>query len=178
MAEDLKRVKENISLFDLLKIPSIRDSLPKIMIIKQPQEAQNNNFDSTPRPNNPKLGSKGTPPFLLTFEIFNMNVHNCMVESGASSNVMPLSMCKKLNATWETCPIQIVQLDRSKVKVVGRLRNVLLRLSADPWIHQTIDIVIADILETYGMWLSRDWSEKLKGYFAIDWSHLWLPLNG
>ena len=54
LAEDLKRVKENISLFDLLKIPSIRDSLPKSMIIKQPLESQNNNFDSTPRPNHPK----------------------------------------------------------------------------------------------------------------------------
>ena len=38
--------------------------------------------------------------------------------------------------------------------------------------------MIVDILDNYGMWLSRDWSEKLKGYFAIDWSHLWLPLNG
>ena len=37
--------------------------------------------------------------------------------------------------------------------------------------------MIEDIPETYGMWLSRDWSE-LKGYFATDWSHLWLPLNG
>ena len=100
-----------------------------------------------------------------------------MVDSGASSNIMPLSVCKKFNATWENCLIQIVQLDRSKVKVVGRLRNVLLRLSEDPWIHQTIDIVIADILETYGMWLSWDWLEKIKGYFATDWSHLWLPLN-
>ena len=101
-----------------------------------------------------------------------------MVDSGASSNVMPLSVCKTLNASWETCPIQILQLDRSKVKVVGRLRNVLLILSVDPWIHQTIDIVIADIAKTYCMWLSRDWSEKLKGYFATHWSHLWLPLNG
>ena len=101
-----------------------------------------------------------------------------MVDLGASSNVMPLSIYKKLNATWETCPIQIVQLDKSKVKVVGRLKNVLLRLSADPRIHQTIDIVIIDIPETYGMLLRRYWSEKLKGYFATDWSHLWLPLNG
>ena len=67
-----------------------------------------------------------------------------MVDSGASSNVMSLYVCK-LNATYENFPIQIVQLDRSKVKVVGRLRNVLLGLSVDPWIHQTIDIVIADI---------------------------------
>ena len=39
-----------------------------------------------------------TPPFLLTFEIFNRNVHNCLVDSGASSNVMPYSFYKKLNA--------------------------------------------------------------------------------
>ena len=30
------------------------------------------------------------PPFLLTFEIFNHNVHNFLVESGALVNVMPL----------------------------------------------------------------------------------------
>ena len=28
------------------------------------------------------------------------------------------------------------------------------------------------------MILSRDWSEKLNGYFVIDWSQLWLPFKG
>ena len=37
------------------------------------------------------------PPFLLTFEFFNHNVHDCLVDSGASVNVMPLSVCKKIN---------------------------------------------------------------------------------
>jgi hypothetical protein len=41
---------------------------------------------------------KSVPPFLLTFEIFNRNVHNCMVDSGASSNVMPWFVCQKINA--------------------------------------------------------------------------------
>jgi hypothetical protein len=41
---------------------------------------------------------KSVPPFLLTFKIFNRNVHNCMVDSGASSNVMPWSVCQKINA--------------------------------------------------------------------------------
>ena len=54
-----------------------------------------------------------------------------MIDLGTSSNVMPHSVSKKLNATWEPFPIQIVHLDMSKVKVVGRLRNVPLRLSAD-----------------------------------------------
>jgi hypothetical protein len=41
---------------------------------------------------------KNVPPFLLTFEIFHRNVHNCMVNSSASSNVMPLSVFQKINA--------------------------------------------------------------------------------
>jgi hydroxymethylpyrimidine pyrophosphatase-like HAD family hydrolase len=35
-----------------------------------------------------------------------------------------------------------------------------------------------DILEFYGLFLSRDWSKHLHGYFSTDWSHLWLPENG
>ena len=58
------------------------------------------------------------------------------------------------------------------------MRNVLLRLSLDPRIHQTINIMIVDIPETYGMWLSRDCPEKLKAYLATNWSHLLLPFNG
>lgn len=38
-----------------------------------------------------------TPPFLLTYEIFNKNVHNCLVDSRASSNILPRSICAKLN---------------------------------------------------------------------------------
>ena len=37
------------------------------------------------------------PPFLLTLEMLNHNVHNCLVDSGSSMNVMPLEVCKKLN---------------------------------------------------------------------------------
>ena len=52
-----------------------------------------------------------TSPFLLTFEIFNRNVHICMIDSGASSNIMPYSVCKKLTAKPTPCEIQISQLD-------------------------------------------------------------------
>lgn len=42
-----------------------------------------------------------TPPFLITFEIFNMNMHSCLVESGASSTVIPYAMAKRLQAIPE-----------------------------------------------------------------------------
>ena len=56
---------------------------------------------------------KNVPPFLLTFEIFNINVHNFMVDSGASSNVMPWSVCQKINAEVEPSSLKIIQLDRT-----------------------------------------------------------------
>ena len=55
------------------------------------------------------------------------------------------------------------------------MKNVLIRLSVDERVWKFIDIMVVDIPEAYGLILSRDWSLKLEGYFAIDWSHLWIP---
>ena len=67
-----------------------------------------------------------TPPFLLIFKIFNRNVHNCLVDAGDSSNVIPYSVCKKLNAQPKMCRTKIIQLDRSHVKVMGELKDVMI----------------------------------------------------
>jgi hypothetical protein len=102
---------------------------------------------------------KNVPPFLLTFEIFNRNVHNCMVDSGESSNVMPWFVCHKINTEVEPSTLKIIQLDRTSVKVVGELRNVLIILSYNPKVHQVIDIIVVDIPDVYGLFLRRDWLE-------------------
>ena len=101
-----------------------------------------------------------------------------MIDFVASSNVMPYLICKKLNAKPTPCEIQISQLDRSKVKIIGELKGVMIRMATNPQIFQVIDVVAADIPDVYGLFLSRDWSQALKGYFSTDWSHLWLPKNG
>ena len=69
------------------------------------------------------------PPFLLTFEIFNHNVHNCLVDSGASINVMPISICKKINGQPKPSTWRVVQLDRTDVKVMGEMKDVMIRLA-------------------------------------------------
>lgn len=37
------------------------------------------------------------PHFLLTFEIFNYNIHNCLLDPNVSANAMPLSLAEKIN---------------------------------------------------------------------------------
>ena len=55
---------------------------------------------------------------------------------------------------------------------------MLIHLASNSKVHQTIDIIVVNILEAYGVILSIDWLTKLNGYFAIYWSHLWLPYKG
>ena len=105
-------------------------------------------------------------------------MHNCLVDSGASVNVVPLSVCKKINGQPKPSTWQVLQLDRTAVKVIGEMKDVLIRLSTNERVCQYIDIVVADILDAYGLVLSRDWLVRLAGYFASDWSHLWFPFKG
>jgi hypothetical protein len=79
-----------------------------------------------------------------------------MVDSGASSNVVPFKVSENLKAKLKNIDIQIIQLDRSSVKVMGELKNVLVRLASNPKVHQRVDIIVVDILETYGLLLSKD----------------------
>ena len=95
-----------------------------------------------------------TPPSLLTFDIFNYNVHNCLVDSGASINVMPLSVYKRINGQPKPSTWQVIQLERTTVKVIGEMEYVLISLSANEKVCQYIDIVVADILDAYGLVLS------------------------
>jgi len=63
-----------------------------------------------------------TPPFLIIFYFSNKIVNNCLVHSGASSNIMPYFVYLKMNVRPRESTTQIVQLDRSKVKVLGEIK--------------------------------------------------------
>ena len=54
----------------------------------------------------------------------------------------------------------------------------MIQLSSNSKVHQIIDILVVDIPKAYRVIIGRDWSEKLNGYFATDWSHLLLQFKG
>ena len=73
---------------------------------------------------------------------------------------------------------KIIQLYISHGRVLGELKDVVIHLISNYKVHQMIDIIVVDIQEAYAVILRRYWSTKLNRYFAIDWSHLWLPYKG
>ena len=124
-----------------------------------------------PKPYGVLIGRKSrylTPPFLLTFEIVNRNVHNYLFDLGVSSNVMSYSVCKKLSVEPQIWKKHIIKLDRSHVNILGELKDMSINLSSNSKVHQTINIIVVDIPKAYGLIFSGDWSAKLNGYFTID----------
>jgi predicted aspartyl protease len=175
--EYLKKMKCNVSVMDMCKIPLQKYFLLQdLKLIDTPitRTDQSDVLSPTNLTNKPSvnacslenIGIPFFPPFLLTFDVFNRNLHNFLVDSGASSNVIPLSIYKKLNMTPLKSDKHVIQLDRTQVKVIAELKHVMIKIATQPKFVQVIDIIVVDITEAYGMLLSRDWSEKLNGYFS------------
>ena len=133
IVEDIKKVRENISLFEMCNVPQQKEKLLKALEISE------ENFPTDNQPQEEEVGEESvggnakskTPPFLLTFEIFNHNVHNYLVDSRALVNVMPLSVCKRINGQPKPSTWKVIQLDRTNVKVIGEMEDVLIRLSSN-----------------------------------------------
>ena len=98
MGYDIVEAKENISLFEICNVPHQKEKLLKTLEVLEEEIPTNNQPEE--EIGEASVGGKSkykTPAFLLTFEIFNYNVHNCLVGSGESVNIMPWSVCKKIN---------------------------------------------------------------------------------
>ena len=103
IVEDLKKLKDNILVMDICRIPQQKCFLLQTLkSVENPTTSTDQRESLTPiDPRNKptmnacsedKKGKPFVPPFLLTFEVFNRNIHNCLVYLGASSNVIPLSI--------------------------------------------------------------------------------------
>ena len=136
--DDMKKTRANITLYESSKLKHQQKIMMKelhaVPITSLPTAVASHNMGRPPTnavnkidPNDIALtrgrSRSHTPSFLLTYEIFNKNVHNCLIDSGASTNILPRSICAKLNVQPKKSAICIVQLDRSQVEVIGELNQ-------------------------------------------------------
>lgn len=66
-------------------------------------------------------GKLETPPFLTTIRIFGENLHNYLLDSRASTNVIPLAICKALRIVPTPPRRKVTQLGKIEVNIVGKI---------------------------------------------------------
>ena len=94
------------------------------------------------------------PPFYATVIISKFLIHNCMIDSGATSLVMPQKIPDQLGLKYETLEKGVVQLDGTTIEKVGIMKNLDLTLHCCPSFSIPMDIYIIDLPPYFSICLS------------------------
>jgi hypothetical protein len=124
-------------------------------------------------------GAKDTvAPFYITLTVFDHLLHNCMLDSGASHNVMPKAIMDRLGLEITRPYGDLYSFDSRKVKCIGMIKDLVVNLAQIPAKSVLMDVVVADIPPKYGMLLSRSWGAKLGGSLQLDMTYATIPVFG
>jgi len=112
---DMTKTRENITFHELSKLKhqqklllkelkAVPTTLLPVTVISEaaqemgrPPSISSNKINPTDITLIGRRSKSHTSPFLLTFEVFNKNLHNYLVDFGASSNIFPRTIYVKLN---------------------------------------------------------------------------------
>jgi hypothetical protein len=117
-------------------------------------------------------------PFYISLNIHDLILHNAMLDSGASHNLMPKAVMEKLGLEVTRPYKDLHSFDSSRVKCIGLIKDLCISLVQIPSKSMVMDVVVADIPPKYGMLLSRSWGAKLKGTLQLDMSYATVPVFG
>jgi ribonuclease HI len=117
-------------------------------------------------------------PFYISLNINDLILHNAMLDSGASHNLMPKAVMEKLGLEVTRPYKDLHSFDSSKVNCIGLIKDLCITLVQIPSKRMVMDVVVADIPPKYGMFLSCSWGAKLKGTLQLDMSYATIPVFG
>jgi hypothetical protein len=117
-------------------------------------------------------------PFYITLTVHYRLLHNCMLDSGASHNLMPKFIIEKLGLEI-TKPYQdLYSFDSRNVKCLGMIKDLVVNLAQIPIKSILMDIVIFDTPAKYGMFLSKSWGTNLGGSLQLDMTYATISIFG
>jgi hypothetical protein len=122
--------------------------------------------------------TEDVPPFYVSLKVHDMTLHNAMLDSGASHNLMPKVIMDELGLDITRPYKDLFSFDSRKVKCLGLIKDLVVSLAQIPSKNLVMDVVVADIPPKFGMLLSRSWAAKLKGTLQMDMSYATIPVFG
>jgi hypothetical protein len=103
-------------------------------------------------------------PFYISSTVHEHLLHNCMLDSGASHNLMLKIVMENLGLEITRPYHDLYSFDARKVRFLGMIKDLIVHLPQILVKCVLMDIVVqADVLVNYGMILSRSWASKLGG---------------
>eukprot|EP00253_Pinus_taeda_P002724 PITA_02724 len=181
LTKELEKIRIQVPLTELVKTPVYQREIAEFINLRE-----NVNVNDTMNlqedkpivvfgPHVEEVDSS-TPPFYIPLLIHDFLLHNCMFDSGASHNLMPLSVMKQLNLQVTKPYRDLYSFDSNKVKCLGVIKDMVVSLAQIPTRSLVMDVVVADIPARFGMLLSRSWGAKLGGVLKLDFTYAVIPI--
>jgi hypothetical protein len=119
-----------------------------------------------------------SPPFYTSLNIHDKVLHNCLMDSGASHNLMPKIVMEELGLEITKAYHDLYSFDSRKVQCLGVIKYLVVTLFQIRMKSVVMDIVVADVPPNFGMLLSRSWKKQLGGTLQMDLTYATMPLFG
>jgi hypothetical protein len=119
-----------------------------------------------------------SPPFYTSLNIHDKVLHNCLMDSGASHNLMPKSVMDELGLEVTKTYHDLYYFDSRKVKCLGVIKDMVVTLFQLPMKSILMDIIVVDVPPKFGMLLSRSWIKRLGGTLQMDLSYATILVFG
>jgi ribonuclease HI len=118
------------------------------------------------------------PPFYTSLNIHDKVLHNCLMDSGASHNLMPKIVMEELGLEVTRNYHDLYSFDSRRVQCLGVIKDPVVSLFQLPMKSVVMDIVVADVPPKFGMLLSRSWIKNLGGTLQMDLTYATIPVFG
>jgi hypothetical protein len=167
----ISNAKVLVPVADLIKIPSQKDKLLKA--IEGPNERSLGKYKSKEHHEDAPVilhsmdwTREDHPPFFVSLKINDLLLHNCMYDSGASSNIITKNVMNMLNLKITRPYHNVCAMDSREVETHGIILNLQVKLAAYPNITFPMDILVIDVPDAWGMLLSRKWAATVGRYYS------------
>ena len=87
-----------------------------------------------------------SPSFYVSLTIHDKILHNCLLDIGASHNIIPKAIMDELGLDITKPYHDLFSFDSRKVKCLGIIKDLAITLSQLPMKSMMMDIVVADVL--------------------------------
>jgi len=95
------------------------------------------------------------PPFYISLNIHHKILHNCLLDSGASHNLMPKVMMDELGLEITKPYHYIFSFDSRKFRCLSLIKDLFINIPQLPMRSMVMDVVVVDIPPKFGLLLSR-----------------------
>jgi hypothetical protein len=109
-----------------------------------------------------------SPPLYMSLNIHDKVLHNCLMNSGSSHNLMPKMVMEELGLEITKAYHDLYSFDSKKVQCLGVIKDLVVTLFNLPMKSVVMDIVVADVPPKFGILLSRSWIKRMGGKLQMD----------